>query len=449
MSRTALNRRSLSQAPALSLGLAHRESRPWQQHASPPRRRVVVTGMGAITPLGIDVTATWQRALAGQSGIANLSRFDTSGYGVHIAGEIRDFDASRIADRKERRYLDDFCLYALAAAIEAIGDAALVVEAADATRIGIVIGSGFGGLASFEHSHNVLLQRGPHRVAPHAIPAGMANAAAAHLAQRLCLEGPNQTVMTACAAGAHAIGTALRLVQQGDADVVVAGGAEAPICPSSVAGFSAMGALSRCTEPERASRPFDARRDGFVLGEGAGILVLEALDHAARRGARIHAEVLGYGASADAYHVCAPDPDGTGAARAMSMALADARVTPHEVDYVNAHGTSTRYNDLVETRAIKAVLGEHAYAVPVSAAKSMLGHLIGAGAAVESILTIMTLQEGIVPQTLNQEVRDPECDLDHVAGAPRRMPVRVAVKNAFGFGGANACLVYGRFQGEA
>jgi 3-oxoacyl-[acyl-carrier-protein] synthase II len=276
----------------------------------------------------------------------------------------------------------------------------------------------------------------------------MANAAAAQIAQRLCLTGPNQTVMTACAAGAHSLGTALRLIQQGDANVVLAGGAEAPICPSALAGFHAMGALSPCSDPARASRPFDARRDGFVIAEGAGLLVLEELRHATARGARIYAEVLGYGASADAYHVCAPSPDGAGAVRAMTRALADAGVTANEIDYVSAHGTSTHYNDAVETRAIKTVLGEHAYAVPVSAAKSTLGHLIGAGAAVESILTIKTLVEGLVPPTLNQDERDPECDLDHVSGSARPTRARLALKNAFGFGGNNACLVFAGWRDE-
>jgi 3-oxoacyl-[acyl-carrier-protein] synthase II len=427
-------------------GLALSQSAPATEFVPPPvslpaRRRVVVTGMGTVNPLGTNLGTTWHAALAGESGITRLSRFASEGYAVHAAGQIRGFDATAIADRKERRHLDAFCLYGLTAALEAIHDAALTITPHRSDRIGVVMGSGFGGLGTFEHNHQILLRRGPERVGPHAIPAGMANAAAAQIAQRLCLTGPNQTVMTACAAGAHAIGTSLRLLQQGDADVMLAGGAEAPICRSAVAGFQAMGALSVRVDPTRASRPFDSSRDGFVLGEGAGVLVMEALEHARARGARIYAEVLGFGASSDAYHVCAPAPDGAGAVRAMSNALADARMAPDAVSYINAHGTSTHYNDLVESRAIRTVFGPAA--PPISATKSMIGHLVGAGAAVESILTIMSLVEGVIPPTLNLEERDPECDLDVVADSVRPLAGRIALKNSFGFGGNNASLVFG------
>lgn len=428
-------------------------ARAWQtrdetvrNHAPSARRRVVITGMGAVTPLGAGVDSIWQRMLAGKSGIGRLSRFELVDLPISVAGEVRDFDCTSIVDRKERRHLDDFTLYALAAATEAVTDARLSLEPDVADNTGVVLGSGFGGLASFERNHETLMRRGPSRVGPFAIPAGMANAAAAYVAQRLGITGPNQTVMTACAAGAHALGTALRLIQQGDATLVLAGGAEAPICPSALAGFHAMGALSRCSDPARASRPFDAGRDGFVIAEGAGVLVLEELEHARARGVRIHAEVLGYGASADAYHVCAPCPDGAGALRAMHRALADAGVDAADVGYVNAHGTSTHYNDTVETRAIKALLGAHAYAVPVSATKSALGHMIGAGAAVESILTVKALAEGVLPPTLNRDTPDPECDLDYIAEGARTHRARIALKNAFGFGGNNACLVFGAWQ---
>ncbi len=411
------------------------------------RRRVVVTGMGAVTPLGVGVETVWRRALAGQSGIGRLSRFDLAGLPISVAGEVRDFDPTTVADRKERRHLDDFTLYALAAAAEAFAEAGLEIDPDLADRTGVVLGSGFGGLATFERNHDTLVRRGPARVGPFAIPGGMANAAAAHVAQRLGLTGANQTVMTACAAGAHALGTALRLIQQGDASIVLAGGTEAPICPSALAGFHAMGALSPRSDPATASRPFDAGRDGFVIAEGAGVLVLEDLEHARTRGARIHAEILGYGASADAYHVCAPAPDGAGALRAMRRALADARIDPSAIDCVNAHGTGTRYNDAVETRAIKALLGEHAYDVPVSASKSSLGHMIGAGAAVESILAVKALADGLLPPTLNCEVPDPECDLDYVASGARSHRARFVLKNSFGFGGSNASLVFGAWQG--
>lgn len=412
------------------------------------RRRVVITGMGAVTALGTGVDTLWRRALAGESGIARLSRVALDDFPITVAGEVQGFDPAAIADRKERRHLDDFTLYALAAALEAVADADLVHRPATPERTGVVLGSGFGGLATFERNHDTLVRRGPSRVGPFAIPGGMANAAAAHVAQRLGFTGANQTVMTACAASAHALGTGLRLIQHGDADVVLAGGSEAPICPSALAGFHAMGALSSCGDPATASRPFDAHRDGFVIAEGAGVLVLEELEHARGRGAKILGELVGYGASADAYHVCAPAPDGAGALGAMRRAVADAGIAASDVAYVNAHGTGTPYNDAVETRALKSLLGERAYEVPVSASKSALGHMIGAGAAVESILTVKALADRILPPTLHRTVRDPDCDLDYVVEGARRHHARFALKNSFGFGGSNASLVFGAWPAE-
>lgn len=411
------------------------------------RRRVVVTGLGTVTPLGNDVTATWAAVRAGISGIGPLTKVNLPGLPVRVAGEITSFDPGAIADRKERRFLDDFCLFALAATAEAVADAGWDDAPPQRDRTAVIVGTGYGGLGAFERGYEILRTRGAGRVGPHVIPAGMANAAAAHLAQRFQLRGPNQTVMTACAAGAHAIGTAFRMVSSGEADAAIAGGAEAPICASALAGFAAMGALSTRTTPN-ASRPFDAQRDGFVLAEGAGMLALEPLDAACARGAHIYGEIVGFAATADAYHVCAPSADGVGAARAMATALDDAGLTPSDVDYVNAHGTSTRYNDAVETRAIRAVFGAHADRLLVSATKSMLGHMVGAAGAVESIVTLLTLAEGIVVPTINLETPDPECNLDYVANQARLRPIAVAVKNSFGFGGANACLVFRRYDPE-
>jgi 3-oxoacyl-[acyl-carrier-protein] synthase II len=416
---------------------------------------VVVTGLGALTPLGNTVEAFWTGLLEGRSGIGPITKFDAfekdpSGqyrYETRIAGEVRHFDPLRYVDKKEARRLDPYLQYAIACATMAVEDAGLDVGRVDRTRFGVLIGSGIGGIQTLLEGERVRLERGPERVSPFVIPMLIINMASGLVSMRFGAKGPNSAVATACATGNHAIGDAFKIIQRGDADVMIAGGAEAIIVPLTIAGFCAMKAMStRNDEPERASRPFDAGRDGFVPSEGAGVVVLEAQDHAERRGARIYAEVVGYGMTADAYHMTAPDPDGDGAARAMQAALADAGVEPAAVGYINAHGTSTPYNDKYETLAIKRVFGEHAHRLAVSSTKSMTGHLLGAAGGVEAIATVLALYHGILPPTINYEVPDPECDLDYVPNRARPQPVEVALNNAFGFGGTNATVVFRRYH---
>lgn len=410
-------------------------------------RRVVITGMGTLTPIGIGLKAFWEALVAGKSGVGYITQFDASGLDTRIAAEVKGFDPTEYMEKKEVRRMDRYAQMAVAAATMAIQDAKLDLDSVDRERIGCWIGSGVGGIHTLEEQARTLVERGPDRISPFFVPMMIANMASGQVSIMFGLKGPNACTVTACASGAHSIGDAFRIVQRGDADIMLAGGAEAGVSLLSMAGFCAAKALSRRNdEPERASRPFDADRDGFVMGEGAGILILESLESALDRGARIYAELVGYGATADAYHITAPAPGGEGAAQAIRLALQDAGLEPHEVDYINAHGTSTELNDYYETLAIKAALGEAAEKVAVSSTKSMTGHLLGAAGGVEAIATVMAIQEGIIPPTINYEKPDPRCDLDYVPNVARRKEVRVALSNSFGFGGHNAVLAFKRYD---
>lgn len=409
--------------------------------------RVVVTGVGMITPLGLSAETTWEGMCAGRSGIGSITAFDASAFATRIAGEARDFDPHRFIERKDAKRMDRFTQLGVAAAMMAVEDARLPISDDTRDRIGVLIGSGIGGLATWEEQHRTLLERGPERISPFFIPMMICDMASGQTSILLGLGGPNSCVVTACATGANAIGDAAEIIRRGKAVAMLAGGTEAAVTPIGIGGFCAMRAMStRNDEPERASRPFDARRDGFVMGEGAGVMVLESLSFARARGARILAELTGYGMSADAYHVTAPVPGGRGAARAMRAALTDAGLRPEAIDYINAHGTSTGPNDSNETLAIKEVLGDHAYRVAVSSTKSMVGHLLGAAGAVEAIACVLAIRDGIVPPTINYEFPDPECDLDYVPNTARQMPVRTAMSNSFGFGGHNATLIFQAFE---
>ena len=410
-------------------------------------RRVVVTGLGALTPVGNTAEEFWSSLVRGRSGIGPITRFDATGFPTRIAGEIRHFDPLDFVDKKEARRLDPYLQYAIAAASLAVQDASLDTGKVDANRFGVLIGSGIGGITTLLENHKTLLERGPDRVSPFFIPMLIINMASGLVSMRFGAKGPNSSVATACATGNHAIGDAFKLIQRGDADVMIAGGAEAIIMPLTIAGFCAVKAMStRNDEPERASRPFDAERDGFVCSEGAGIVVLESREHALRRDARIYAEVRGYGMSGDAHHMTAPDPEGDGAARSMAAALRDAGAAPEDIGYINAHGTSTPYNDKFETMAIKRVFGEHARRLAVSSTKSMTGHLLGAAGGIEAIATALALHHGVLPPTINYEHPDPECDLDYVPNQARKQDVEVAASNAFGFGGTNATLIFAKHR---
>ncbi len=412
------------------------------------KKRVVVTGIGCVTPLGNSVKESWGRLVRGVSGIGPITKFDASDISSRIAGEVKDFDGSKYFDRKELKRTDLFLQYAVAAAEEALKDSGLDLNSVDKDSVGVLIGSGIGGLLTIQQNSETLVKKGPKRLSPFFIPMAIINMASAIVAMRYGFRGPQNAVVTACATGTNAIGDAFKIVQRGDAPIVLAGGSEAAICRLGVGGFAVMRALStRNHEPERASRPFDKERDGFVIGEGAGVVVLEEYEHAVKRGAKIYAEVLGYGMSSDAFHITMPDENGEGAALAMGRALRDAGVEPHQVDYINAHGTSTPLNDKIETMAIKKVFGDRAYEIPISSNKSMIGHLLGAAGAVEAIFTIKAIEEGIIPPTINYENPDPECDLDYVPNEARRKEVNIALSNSFGFGGVNACLVFGKIQG--
>ena len=408
-------------------------------------RRVVVTGLGTINPLGHDVEAFWKAALAGTSGVGQITAFDASGLKATIAAEVKDFDPEQYIERKEARRLDRYDQLFWASTHQALEDAGIRYEEGDpaADRAGVVVGSGIGGMISFQDGVDTMRRRGPDRVSPLAITQIISNMAAGLVSIRYNFRGPNTCVVTACAASANAIGDAAEIIKRDDADVMVAGGGEAPICEFAVAGFSQARALStRNDEPQRASRPFDAARDGFVMGEGAATLILEEREHALGRGARIYAEVLGYGMSADAYHVTLPRPGGGGAAKAMQNALDDAGIGPDGIDYINAHGTSTQANDSTETAAIKSVFGDRAGQIPISSTKSMTGHLLGGAGALESLVCILSIRDGIVPPTINYENPDPECDLDYVPNEARRIEVSRAMTNSFGFGGHNVALVF-------
>jgi len=406
------------------------------------QKRVVITGLGAITPVGTGKDKFWQALVAGQPGIGPITRFDAGEMAVRFAGEVKDFDPGAFFDRKEARRMDRFTQYAVAAARMAVEDAKLDLEKEDRDRIGVIFATGIGGMETFEEQTRVLLEKGPNRVSPFFVPMMIANMAAGQISINLGVRGVNFTVVNACASGANAIGEAFRTLQRGDADVIITGGSEASVTPLTVAGFAAMKALStRNEEPEKASRPFDRGRDGFVLGEGAGVMVLETLEHAAARGARIYAEVAGYGCTADAYHITAPAPDGAAASRAMALALQDAGLQPADIDYINAHGTSTELNDRQETLAIKKVFGDHAYRLAISSTKSMTGHLLGAAGAIELVATALTVYTGVIPPTINYEEPDPDCDLDYVPNVARERQVSAAISNSFGFGGHNVAVV--------
>ncbi len=412
------------------------------------KRRVVVTGLGAVTPVGNSAEEYWAAITQGKSGIAPITKFDPKNLPTRIAGEIRDFDPLKWVDKKEARRLDPYLKYAIACAAMAVEDAALNVDKVDRTRFGVLVGSGIGGITTLLESHKDLLEKGPDRVSPFFIPMLIVNMASGLISMRYGAKGPNSAVVTACATGNHAIGDAFRIIQRNDADVMIAGGAEAIITELTFAGFCQMKAMStRNDEPTRASRPFDADRDGFVCSEGGGLVILEPLEHAIKRDARIYAEIVGYGMTSDAYHMTAPDPEGDGAARCMAEAIRDASVAPTDVGYINAHGTSTPYNDKFETMAIKRVFGAHARKLAVSSTKSMIGHLLGAAGGVEAIATILAIYHGLLPPTINYETADPECDLDYVPNQARKHEVEVALSNAFGFGGTNATLAFRRFRG--
>jgi|SRR5208283_1312895 len=412
------------------------------------KRRVVVTGLGIISPLGIGLDASWTAAINGIPGIGAITQFDASAFPVRIAAEVKGFDPALYIEAKEIKKMDRFIHFAMAASTMAVEDSRFQINDGNADRVGVVIGSGMGGLHAIEHYHKALLGKGYKRVSPFFIPMLIINLASGNVSIKFGAKGPNSAVATACATGSHAIGDAFRIIQRGDADAMIAGGTEACITPLGVAGFAVMKALStRNDEPARASRPFDAGRDGFVVGEGAGIVFLESLESAISRNARIYAEIIGYGMSSDAYHITAPAPQGEGAARCIKAALKDTGITPEQVDYINAHGTSTKYGDELETAAIKKIFGEHAYRLCVSSTKSMTGHLLGAAGGVEAVFSIMSIHVAVVPPTINLENPDPECDLDYVSNRSRQMDVEVAMSNSFGFGGTNACLIFRKFRG--
>ena len=410
-------------------------------------RRVVVTGLGAITPIGNNVEAFWNGLKEKKVGIGPITYFDTADYKAKLAGEVKDFDPKQYMDPKAAKRMEKFCQFAVCAAKEAIEDAGLNMEQEDPFRVGVSVGSGIGSLQSVEREYSKMLQKGPNRVNPLLVPLMISNMAAGNVSIQFGMRGKCINVVTACATGTHSIGEAFRTIQYGDADVMIAGGTEASITPIGVAGFAALTALSTSEDPMRASIPFDKDRNGFVMGEGAGIVVLESLEHAQARGAKIYAELAGYGATGDAYHITSPAEDGSGAAKAMEMAIADAGLKPEDVDYINAHGTSTHHNDLFETKAIKLALGDHAGNVKINSTKSMIGHLLGAAGGVEFITCVKSIVEGFVHATAGLQEEDPECDLDYTKGEGVSMNVNCALSNSLGFGGHNATLLVKKFEG--
>jgi len=412
------------------------------------QRRVVVTGLGIVSPLGTGVEKNWEALVAGRSGIRKIDRFpNIDAFASRIGGQVPDFRAEDYIEPKEIKKMDLFIHYAVAAAAQAVADSGIKIEAEFAEAVGVIIGVGMCGLDTLETTKEALLAGGPRKISPFFIPKVISNLAPGHVAIRHGAKGVNWTPTSACASGTHAIGEAYHLIRRGVQDAVIAGGAEAAITPLGVGGFAAMKALStRNDEPERASRPFDKERDGFVIGEGSGVLILEEREHALQRGAKIYAEVIGYAANGDAHHMTAPAPEGEGAARCMRLALKDAGIAPNNIDYINAHGTSTEYNDANETQAIKTVFGEYAAKLPVSSTKSMTGHLLGAAGAVEGVYSVLALKHGIIPPTINYENPDPVCDLDYVPNQARKADIEVALSNSFGFGGTNACVIFRRAQ---
>jgi len=411
-------------------------------------RRVAVTGVGLLTPLGLGTEETWEAVRSGKSGITRISAFDPSAYNCQIAGEVKDFDPTRYIDRKEIKKMGRFIQFAIAATEFALSASGLKIDKSSAERSGVYIGSGIGGFEVIEREHKILLERGPGRISPFFIPATIINLAAGYVSIRTGAKGPNSATATACTSSAHAVGDSFKIIQRNDADVMICGGAEAPITEMGIGGFAAMRALSqRNDEPGRASRPWDRDRDGFVVGEGAGILILEELEFARKRGANILAEIVGYGMTADAFHMTAPSEDGDGAFRVMRLALKDAGLRPEQVGYINAHGTSTPLGDKLETLAIKRAFGEHARKLAVSSTKSMMGHLLGGAGGVEAGITILAMRDGVLPPTINYECPDPECDLDYIPNEARQAQVEYALSNSFGFGGTNGCIIFKRYSG--
>ncbi len=407
--------------------------------------RVVITGIGAITPIGNSIDELWDSLINGRSGIDKITRFDVSSYPTKLAAEVKDFEPTEYIDKKEAKRMDRFTQFALASAKMALIDSGLDLEKEDLDRIGVIYGSGIGGIETLENQQNILKEKGPGRVSPFFVPMMIADMAAGLISITFGLKGHNETIVNACASSTNAIGDAFKVIERGDADVIVTGGSEAAITPLAIAGFCSMKAMSTNDDPKTACRPFDANRDGFIMGEGSATLILESLEHAIKRGAKIYCEIVGYGATADAYHITAPAPEGAGAARAMKLALKDADIIPEDIDYINAHGTSTEYNDKYETMAIKNVFGQHAYKLKVSSTKSMTGHMLGASGAVEAVATVLAIKNGIVPPTINYETPDPECDLDYVPNKALEMEINYALSNSFGFGGHNATLVFKKY----
>lgn len=411
------------------------------------KRRVVVTGLGLVTPVGNDVPTTWDALMRGESGADQIKKFDTEKFDVKFACEVKNFSAEDFLEKKEARRMGAFTHFAIAASDEAVRDSGLKIDETNAEMVGTYISSGIGDFWAIEREHEKLLTSGPGRVSPFFIVSAIVNLASGNVSIRHGAKGPNSATATACSAGAHAIGDSFRLIERGDADAMICGGAESAITPMSVAGFDSMRALSRRNdEPKRASRPFDAERDGFVIGEGAGILILEELEFAKKRGAKIYAEIVGYGMSGDAFHVTMPDETGSGAIRVMQRAIRDAGISPEQIGYINAHGTSTPYNDKFETLAIKQVFGEHAYKLAVSSTKSMTGHALGAAGGIEAVFSVLALDKNVLPPTINYENPDPDCDLDYTPNEPRNTEVQYALSNSFGFGGTNACLIFKRYE---
>lgn len=410
------------------------------------KRRVVVTGIGAVTPLGNNAETTWENIIQGKSGIGPLTRLNSDEYPAKVAAEVKGFEIGEYVDRKEARKMDRFTQYAIAAAKMAVDDAKLEINDENAEEIGVWIGSGIGGMETFESQFETFLAKGYRRVSPFFVPMMIPDMATGQVSIYLGAKGVNSCTVTACATGTNSIGDAFKVIQRGDAIAMITGGAEAPITKMSVAGFCANTALSTNPDPETACRPFDVNRDGFIIGEGAGIVVLEELEHALARGAKIYAEIVGYGSTGDAHHITAPAPEGEGGARAMKKAIEDGGIAPEEVDYINAHGTSTPYNDKYETSAIKKVFGSHAYELAVSSTKSMTGHLLGAAGGVEAIFSVLAISEGILPPTIRLETPDPECDLDYVANEAREKDVKVAISNSLGFGGHNATIAFRKYE---
>ncbi|WMT39217.1 beta-ketoacyl-ACP synthase II [Paenibacillus sp. D2_2] len=410
------------------------------------KHRVVITGMGSVTALGSDLDTLWNNLIQGKSGVSQIESFDVSEYTTRIAASVKDFNPEDYMERKDARKMDRFVQFAVAAASRALADSGLnIAEDTNPERVGVMIGSGIGGLGTWEDQHSILLEKGPKRVSPFFIPMMIANMASGQVSITFGAKGPNSTAVTACATGTHSIGDSYKLIKYGDADVMICGGAEATIRPTGLAGFCSMRAMStRNDDPTRASLPFDSERDGFVMGEGSGVLILESLEHAQKRGAKIYGEVIGYGLSGDAYHMTEPNPEGP--ERCMKMAIRDADIDPSEIDYINAHGTSTPVGDKSETTAIKRALGDHAYKVAISSTKSMTGHLLGAAGGVEAVICGLTIQHGMIAPTINLEHPDPECDLDYVPNEARQADVRIAMSNSFGFGGHNATIILKKFE---